>query len=285
MFAPKNMRSESFVLDLGKENRVIRGEVRLPDSPGPHPAAIICHGFKGFKDWGFFPHTGRFLAESGLAAVTFDFSMNGVGEDPETFSELNRFARNTFSREQEDLRFLVRKMKERKLPFGDELDTGRFALLGHSRGGANSLLFALDHPEVAGVVLWNSVSRVDFFSDELKREIREKGRGFIPNARTGQDMPVDREVLDDIESNRERFDLLRRLRSFDKPILILQGDEDPSVPVQSAEALREACPRSQLILIRGAGHTFNATHPFRGPTDALNEALDHTLRFFLKIFN
>lgn len=280
------MKTESFVLDLSKEDRRIRGEVHLPDGSGPHPVVVVCHGFKGFKEWGFFPHTAQSLAQSGVAAVTFNFSMNGVGENAETFGELEKFARNTFSREQEDLQFLFQKLSDRALPFADSLDSGRLALLGHSRGGANSLLFALDHMEsIRGVILWNSVSRVDFFSDELKKEIREKGRAGIPNTRTGQMMPIDREVLDDMEAHRDKFDLLKRLPAFKKPILILQGEKDAAVPVDAAEALRRAAPQGELHLIPEAGHTFNAVHPFRGPTPELNKALEKTHYFCKKIFS
>lgn len=283
--APSGMHRKDFILNLNKEDRKIRGEVHLPDSTGPHPVVIICHGFKGFKEWGFFPHTARSLAQSGFAAITFNFSMNGVGEDPDTFGELDKFARNTFSREQEDLQFLIQQLYNRSLPGADFLDTHRVALLGHSRGGANSLLFALDHTDaIHGVILWNSVSRVDFFSDELKQEIRKKGRATLLNARTGQEMPVDREVLDDIELHRERFDLLSRLPGFTKPILILQGDKDAAVPIQAAQDLRNAAPHADLHLIHGAGHTFNAVHPFQGSTPQLNEAIEATTRFLREIF-
>lgn len=279
------LRTKPFTLDVGKEDRVIRGEIRLPETSGTYPVVVICHGFKGFKDWGFFPYTGEQLAAAGLAAITFNFSMNGVGENSETFEELDKFARNTFSREQEDLARIFQEMEAGSLPFHEELDLNRLGLLGHSRGGANSLLFALDHPFIDGVALWNSVARTDFFADELKQEIQEKGRGWIPNARTGQNMPIDREVLEDIEQHREQFDLLQRLTDYEKPILILQGEEDPAVSLKSARSLREAASHSQLHTIPHAGHTFNAVHPFQGSTDALDEALKKTITFFRKIFN
>jgi len=58
----------------------IRGDLRRPEGPGPHPVVVACHGFKGFKDWGFHPWLGEHLADAGLAAVHFDFSRNGVKE-------------------------------------------------------------------------------------------------------------------------------------------------------------------------------------------------------------
>lgn len=278
------MRTKSFVLDVGKEDRLIHGVIHLPDHRGPHPVIVICHGFKGFRKWGFFPYTAETLAASDLAVITFNFSMNGVGEDGEAFTELHKFARNTYSREQEDLHVLFQQLNDGNVPFSEELDMKQTALLGHSRGGANSLLFAMDHPTIRGVALWNSVSRVDFFSDDLKQDILAKGTGTILNARTGQEMPISREVLDDIEANKKRFDLLGRLSEYKQPILILQAAQDPAVSVQTAKSIDQRAPRSQLHIIQEAGHTFNATHPFQESTPQLDEALQKTIHFFKQIF-
>lgn len=161
--------------------------------------------------------------------------MNGVGADGENFTELDRFARNTYSREQEDLARILEALKQQELPQSHRIATQRLALVGHSRGGANSLLFALEHREVDQVVLWNSIARPDLFSPELKERIRREGRATIPNARTGQTMPIDREVLDDLETNRARYDLLQRAKGYEKPVLILHGDADLSVPPDTAK--------------------------------------------------
>jgi pimeloyl-ACP methyl ester carboxylesterase len=274
------MLKQSFRLELGKEDRVIRGDVALPSADEKHPVVILCHGFKGFKDWGFFPTVADKLAEAGFAAIRFNFSMNGVGDNPETFSELDKFARLTFSREQEDLSFLLEQLKSGSLPLAEGMDPERIGLLGHSRGGGNSLLFALDHPEVKAVTVWNSIHRTDFFEPSLIAEIREKGVAYIANARTGQQMPVSREVIDDIEANRERFDILGRLPRLSCPLLVVQGEADMPRLVEGAPKLAAAAPDSRLHWIAGAGHTFNAVHPFAGMTPELEEAIRVTTEFF-----
>lgn len=278
------IQTHPFQLELHKEERVIRGEVRIPNAANiPRlPTVIICHGFKGFRRWGFFPYAAETLAQSGFAAVTFDFSMNGVGADGETFTELDRFARNTYHREQEDLAALVQALRQQTLPT-DSFDPDRLALLGHSRGGANSLLFALEHSEVTGVVLWNSIAKPDLLSDELKARIRQEGSGTVRNARTGQEMPISREVLDDLEANRERYDLLTRLKQSTLPLLIIQGDKDPAVPVETAHRLAKAAQNHELHILPGADHTFGAVHPFRGSTSHLDRALEQTLSFLKKL--
>jgi pimeloyl-ACP methyl ester carboxylesterase len=273
------MPKQSFVLDVGKEGRIIRGDLFTPDSGTPLPTVVILHGFKGFKDWGFFPYAAETLANKGFAVITFNFSMNGIGENLLEFTELDKFARNTYSREQEDVAKIIGEIKAGLLPPGGVTDPGRLALIGHSRGGANSLLYALDDPDIKSVVTWNGIADVDLFSEELKEEIRANGTGYILNARTGQRMPIHREVLEDIEAHRERWNLLKRLPQWERPLLILQGDRDRPELVEGAHRLHRAARKSVLRILPGADHTFGAVHPFRGSTPHLDRMLEETARF------
>ena len=71
------MIPESFSLE--GSGGVIRGEAYRPrNSLG---TVVICHGFKGFAHWGFFPYLARAVAEAGMRAITFDLSGSGVGPD------------------------------------------------------------------------------------------------------------------------------------------------------------------------------------------------------------
>ncbi|MFC7441899.1 alpha/beta hydrolase family protein [Laceyella putida] len=277
------MNRYPFALDLGKEDRIIRGDLFLPDTVPSAPTVLICHGFKGFKDWGFFPTLGQRLAEAGLAAITFNFSMNGVGKDLEHFTELEKFSRNTFSHEQEDLVFLIEALRQGALPQAERCDLTRLGIMGHSRGGGNSLLYALDHPDrVKAVTIWNSIHRVDFFSPELIEELRNKGISHVINGRTGQRLPIRREVLEDIEANRERFDLLGRLPHLKQPLLLVQGDQDLPGLYEGAVRMAEAAPQATLHVIQGANHTMGAVHPFAGMTPQLEEAIRVTADFFVR---
>jgi ATP:cob(I)alamin adenosyltransferase len=69
----------------------IRAGVLLPEGPPPDTAVVLVHGFKGFKDWGFFPHTAEALAADGHAAISLNFSLNGIGDRPTEFTELEAF--------------------------------------------------------------------------------------------------------------------------------------------------------------------------------------------------
>ena len=70
---------------VNRRGEPLRGDVWRAASSRRGSAIVICHGFKGFKDWGFFPHTARELAaRTGYPAVTFNFSGSGIGPDWES---------------------------------------------------------------------------------------------------------------------------------------------------------------------------------------------------------
>ncbi len=45
------------------------------------------------------------------------------------------------------------------------------------------------------------------------------------------------------------------------PTLVVHGSEDQAFPVEKAEALRDAIPGAELVVIPGAGHTPNSEAP------------------------
>ena len=72
-------------------SELIRAEIYHRNAIKDAPVIIICHGFKGFKNWAFFPVLADYLAQSGYIAITFNFSRNGIGADLQNFTELEKF--------------------------------------------------------------------------------------------------------------------------------------------------------------------------------------------------
>lgn len=261
------------------EGEIIRGDVRYAEGPAPRTAVVVVHGFKGYKDWGFFPHLCEQLAVAGHAVVSFNFSRNGVGDDLDSFSELERFAANTFSRELDDLRWLIDAVTE-----GEFLSRRpeRVGLIGHSRGGGASILHARGDKRLAALVTWAAVARYDRWTEETRAEWRKAGRFHILNSRTAQQMPLDVSLLEDFEANSERLSVLGSAAEVAAPWLVVHGRDDLTVGEADAHALVRASGGASLALVEKAGHTFEVGHPFEGPSPQLSEALDVTKRHFAK---
>ena len=256
---------------------LIRGDIRVPEGPPSRTAVIVVHGFKGFKDWGFFPHACRHLAAAGHAVVSFNFSRNGVGAALADFDELEKFGANTLGIEQDELLMVVDEVIDGGLLSRRPDHVG---LLGHSRGGAQSVLAAARDRRIASLVTWAAVSDFDRWSAETKAQWRAEGRTWIMNQRTGQQMPLDVTLLEDFEANRDRLDVRAAARGVAVPWLIVHGEDDLTVPVAEGEALARLSDRARVLRIDGAGHTFEARHPFVASTPELDRALEATVSHF-----
>jgi uncharacterized protein len=256
---------------------VLHGLLDLPRAPGRRPAVVICHGFKGFMEWAFFPPLARLLAERGFVAVRFNLSGAGMRPGDERVSDPAAFRANTHSAEVADLR---RVMEAAGTEVGaGRIDAGRIGLLGHSRGGGAAILAAALPPwreRVRALVTWAAISRVDRYTAEEKRRWRQAGELGVVNSRTGQRLELGAGLLDDVESQGSgSLDILAAAGRRSAPWLIVHGEEDETVPVEEAVALgAHAAPPCELLRIPGANHTFGARHPFAGPTPFLIQALN-----------
>jgi dienelactone hydrolase len=241
-----------FTID-STEHLPIRGNLDVPELP-PRGLVVVVHGFKGFKDWGFFPWLASRLVEHRLAVCRFNMSRSGIGDDPESFDRLDLFAGDTYSQQLEDLRAAVRHAQSR-LPHVPTF------LLGHSRGGGVAILGAADVADLHAVVAWSPISRVDRWDETTKREWRARGSLDVVNARTQQVMPMSTAMLDDCEAHAERLDILAAAARLRVPLLVIHGGRDESVPVEEGRAIADAASDASFAQLDRASHTFNAIHP------------------------
>jgi pimeloyl-ACP methyl ester carboxylesterase len=235
----------------------------------------VLHGFKGFKDWGMFPPLSQRLAEAGFIVVSPNLSGSGV-DDKGDFSLPERFGHNTFSAELEDVRRVIDALRAGQLGVPTPPTLG---LVGHSRGGGVAILQAARDPRVRALVTWAAISSVERWAAPQRSTWRAAGRITIRNARTGQELPLYTDVLDDIEQNAPALDIEGAGRRLQIPWLVIHGTEDESVAFAEAERLKAASarPDTRLLPIEGGGHTFGAVHPWRATTPELAIVFDATL--------
>ncbi|HLA15202.1 MAG TPA: alpha/beta fold hydrolase, partial [Gemmatimonadaceae bacterium] len=254
----------------------IRGERYLAESP--RGTVLVCHGFKGFAHWCFFPYLAQSLARSGLNAMTFDFSGSGIGPDRESFTEPEAFSTNTFSRELADLETLLDYARRSKWM------NEKFGLFGHSRGGGTSILFAgADRTDVAALVTWAAISHANRWNAEDAVEWRLRGFREVVNSRTGETLLLGTDLLDEVETHLgTKVNILAAARKVRAPWLIVHGTADETVPHSEAEELHGSSGQvSTLRLVEGGNHGFGASHPLTEAPPLLDRVVDETVKFFL----
>ncbi len=216
------------------------GMLHLPDSTGPHPGVVMCHGFTGNKAESHFIFTklARALASAGIAALRFDF--RGSGDSEGLFEEM------TVSGEVADA------MQALHVLAGHEkIDSARIGLLGFSLGGCVAALVAGSSDAVQTTALWAP-------ANDPSNIARKRGLDMASDfaADIGNGLALGRAFVEE----------LPRIRPVDEiagargPVLILHGSEDGAVPVdtslQYADVLAEAGVPCSRIVIDGADHTF-----------------------------
>ena len=261
--AEQSHLSESFQLSPDHDSeRVIRGRVDMPAGASRqrrYPTVLIVHGFKGFMNWGFFPELGARLAEAGYAAVFFNTSSSGVGEDLESFTNIEAFERATYTKDLEDIELVRAEIQSGRLC---GVDTEKVAILGHSKGGGEALLHAAEANSYQCVIAWAAIHTASRFDEQTLARWRRDGFLEIPNARTGQVFKVRLDGLDDYEANRERFDIQAATSRLKAPTLFVHGTKDESVEVEALDALLGARGEGgEALRLEGAGHTFGISHP------------------------
>ena len=273
------IRYERFDLYNQSGNR-IHGDIRYKSTLKEKPVVVICHSFMAFKDWGFFPVIGEWFAKSGFIALTFNYSHDGVEGDNDRITGFEKFERNTFFKEIEDTRVIVDAISDGVVGAGI-IDRSKIVLLGHSRGGGIALIHAADDERIKALMTWSAISRFDRWTHHQKAQWRKLG--YLPLARDSTISPLrlGKGLLEDIEVNQSRLDLLKTANRLRIPWLIMHGKADVTVPCQEAESLYLTSNQSttELMLLEKVGHLYNASTKDEDNYQTLNIIFDITLNW------
>jgi len=262
-------------------SEIIRAEIYYEFSVKDAPVIIICHGFKGFKNWAFFPILAESLASAGYVTLTFNFSRNGIGSDLNNFSELDLFEKNTYSHELLDLKCIVDALASGKIAKG-LVDPERIGLLGHSRGGGITLLYARSDKRIKCLVTWSAIATVERYTEDQIKNWDQYGYIEFENKRTHQILRVGKDLLDDIRKNKDSLDISAAAKEIDIPALIIHGQIDESVPLEEAYMIFNHLGSSskELITIENGTHTFGASHPMESMPEQLQTVFDLSENWF-----
>ncbi len=244
------------------------------------PVVIFCHGLKGYKDWGAWNLMHSAFAKAGFLSIKFNFSHNGgTPAQPVDFPDLEAFGNNNYSLEVSDLARVMDWLESSGLPY----DPAQINLIGHSRAGGITTISAASDSRFNKLITLAGVADYAerFPKGEQLQQWKANGVYHVKNGRTRQEMPFYYQMYEDFMTNQEGLNILKAAEKLAKPHLIIHGTDDETVAVQDALRLQNASKKSQLRLIRGAGHTFGASHPWESDVmpDDLRQAVQCIINF------
>jgi len=200
---------------------------------------LLTHGYTGSaRDWA--KVVGPLSQKH--AVITWDILGHGAAESPD-----------------DPAAYSVPRTIAQMLRLIDAASLERAVLVGHSLGGFLSLEFLLAHPErVAALVLvdtgpgyrkdepragWNRLA------DRRAQEFEAKGGRFLGLAHAARGIlkQHDARVIDSLPSIRV-------------PTLVIVGEKD-EVFLGGSRYMAEKIPGAELVVIPGAGHSPQETHP------------------------
>jgi pimeloyl-ACP methyl ester carboxylesterase len=226
--------------------QTVRGMLHLPEAaPGPVPAVIWVHGFRGNRAEAHrsFVDGARRLAARGIASFRFDF--RGCGESDGDFVDL------TISSMLEDLRAALQALRDRP-----EIDERSIALVGISLGCAIASQLGTQ-ADLKAMVFWSPVvfsvpifARMGLYAahPELARQGWIDAGGYR----------VGRQFLAELPA----LDPLGALAVWEKPLYVLYGGGDVVTTSENAEALISEVPGATGECNPQADHVFG-TVPWR----------------------
>jgi len=232
------MDVSDFFLEI--EQITISGQLYLPGKEGNYPAVGICHGIPSGKPGdpndGGYPALAERICREGFAACVFNF--RGSGESGGNL-DLPGWMR--------DLGAIIDYLQG--LPV---LDSSQLFLMGFSGGAAVSVCVAAGDRRVSGVA---ALACPADFNSLLENGEPQKMVDHFREAGTIRDAEFP-------QSAEQWFNEFRQVRPIDfvagitpRPLLLVHGDSDDTVPVDHARRLyRSAGEPKHLVIIDGAGH-------------------------------
>ncbi len=203
---------------MGSQGTALAARLDQPEAGTPRAYALFAHCFSCSKDVFAASRIAQALTAHGFAVLRFDFTGLGASDGD--------FANTNFSSNVEDLRRAVDYLRtEHQAPK---------VMIGHSLGGAATLMAARDVPEALAVVTLAAPADtehvVHHFIEQLP-EIEAKGEAQVQLG--GRPFTIKQQFVEDLKAHR----VAACVADLKKALLIMHAPRDETVGIENATTL------------------------------------------------
>lgn len=207
------------------------------DTLGKHPVIIFCHGISVNADW--FDAYCRSAAAKGFYAYAFDFK----GGSPTSRSTGLSTMKMTVDSEKEDLLFVLKRIRHESFT-----DKSKVFVAGHSLGGLVAALAAKEsRRDIAGLILLSPAFNIVDMAQEFYPKLRQ-----VKDTTDLLGTPLGKKFFTELRG----FDPYKWLPRYQRPVLLIEGENDNTVPPAYVEKAFEQFGTAEYELIPKTGHTF-----------------------------
>ncbi len=236
----------------------LSGVLHVPDGEA-RGSVLLAHCFTCSKDLHTMTRLASGLAQAGYAVLRFDFT--GLGESGGEFVE------TTVSTNVADLRRAALALIERGL--------GPCAMVGHSLGGAATLLAAGDLHTVRSLVVLGAPlapAHVRRLLADAAPAIEREGQATVEIG--GRPFPIAQSFLDDLD----RHPAGEHLADLGRPLLVVHAVDDAVVEVAEGEAIFAAAAQPKgFVPLLEADHLLSSRTAADAALAAVTAWFDQTL--------
>ena len=216
----------------------LSGTLHIPDGE-PRGAVLLAHCFTCSRSLKTTRGFSTGIEDGGYAVLRFDFT--GLGESEGDFAETN------VTTNIGDLEAAADYLGSR--------DLGPCIMVGHSLGGAATILAAGNVPAVKALVAVAAPFGIErlrkLFSEQDIERAFTAGRATVSIA--GRPFEISRSFFEDLEQH----SMAERLAELKRPLLVLHGTTDAVVDIAEGERIYSAARQPKwFAAIPGADHLF-----------------------------
>lgn len=220
------IRHEDLAIPSG--DRELRGWLLCPRDPGDRPLVMLAHGWGA--NYGTLLQLAEPMVAAGYPVLLFDVRGHGRNE-PAPYVTVRHFRDDVMAA----VRFAEQRFHKRKR-----------VLVGHSLGGAASVLAAAEGANVSGIALIAAPANVLDVTADYLRDKGLPGRFMVVALRPFWWVRIGGTFRHLIPE--------RKIREVRQPVLVLQPENDRRVGLGHAQRL-SAASGVGFHVIPGAGHT------------------------------
>lgn len=270
MFAVLSVQAKQEEVSISRDWGDLHGTLVVPDA-GSDVAAVIIAGSgptnrNGNSILGLMSDSYSMLAQalerSGIASLRYD--KRGVGA--------SRYVNPEFKPENVRFEDFIEDA-EACAEYLGEAGFEKIVLIGHSEGSLIALIAAAETPTVDAVVSLSGpgypigyilLTQLKDRLADYKPEMLPHVESIISRMEQGETVPED-EVPQELQAlfrpsvqpfliSQMRYDPREVIRRVEQPVIVIGGDNDLQISVESTRALADAQPRAELHIIEGLTH-------------------------------